>query len=248
MNFGQLPDDWPTQRDTLRYLATHLLSQARFRHDGLFDLVPSPGGFATPMIGPDRERVRLMGGSLLIERVSGADIQHATATTQVETLAGNTLETLAAAVGFVPDPEFWVGNDTPATRDTSLPINLDSMATEILGDWYLLGQRAIDDALASLPNAEASVGRLWPEHFDYGIDLAAKPGVRCNLGASAGDEFQAEPYMYLGPWDAARPGPADYWNAPFGAILGFGELDSAADPLRATIEFFMRGLSALRSS
>jgi len=247
MNFGQLPDDWPVQRDTLRYLATHLLSQARFRLDGLFDLVPSPGGFSTPMAGQNRERVRLAGGSLLIERVSGADIQQAAATTQIETVAGNTLEYLAAAVGFSPDPGFWVGHDTPPTRDTSDPIHLDSAATEILGDWFLLGQRAIDDAIASLPNAEASVGRLWPEHFDYGIDLAAKPGVRCNLGASAGDGFHPEPYMYLGPWDAGRPGPADYWNAPFGAVLGFGELDSSHDPLRATIEFFMRGLSALRS-
>jgi hypothetical protein len=53
--------------------------------------------------------------------------------------------------------------------------------------------------------------------------------------------------MYLGPWDAARPGPADYWNAPFGAVLSFGELDSSNDPLRATNEFFMRGLAALRT-
>jgi hypothetical protein len=247
MQFGQLPDDWPVQRDTLRYLATHLLSQARFRLDGLFDLVPTPGGFGTPMVGPDRERVRLVGGSLLIERVSGADIQHVTATTQVETVAGNTLEQLGAAVGFSPDPDFWVGDDTPPTRDTSEPITLHSVATEILGDWYLLGQRSMDDAVASIPDAEASVGRLWPEHFDYGIDLAAKPGVRCNLGASAGDGFHAEPYMYLGPWDAARPGAADYWNAPFGAVLSFGELDSSSDPLRATNEFFMRGLAALRS-
>ncbi|RLE24498.1 MAG: hypothetical protein DRJ50_04560, partial [Actinobacteria bacterium] len=240
MNFGQLPDDWPDQRDTLRYLATHLLSQARFRHDGLFDLCPTPGGFGTPMVGPDRERVRLSGGSLLIERVSGADIEHAIATTRVETLAGNTLENLSAAVGFAPDPDFWVGEDTPATRSTSEPIMLDSIAIEILGDWYLLGQRAIDDAMASLPDAEASVGRLWPEHFDYGTDLAAKPGVRCNLGASAGDGFHTEPYMYLGPWDAARPGAPNYWNAPFGAVLTFGELDSGNDPLRTTIEFFMR--------
>ena len=247
MNFGQLPDDWPDQRDTLRYLATHLLSQARFRHDGLFDLCPTPGGIGTPMVGPNRERVRLSGGSMLIEQVSGADIQHAIATTRIEIVAGNTVEGLAAAIGFSPDPAFWVGNDTPPVRDTSEAITLDSVATEILGDWYLLGQRAIDDATASLPAADASVGRLWPEHFDYGIDLAAKPGVRCNLGASAGDGFHAEPYMYFGPWDAERPGSADYWNAPFGAVLTFGELDTSNDPLRATSEFFMRGLSALRS-
>ena len=52
MNFAELPDDWPDQRDTLQFLAAHLLAQARHRHDGLFDLVPLPGGFGTPPVGP----------------------------------------------------------------------------------------------------------------------------------------------------------------------------------------------------
>ena len=83
------------------------------------------------------------------------------------------------------------------------------------------------------PHAEATVGRLWPEHFDYGIDLAAAPGVRCNLGAAGGDGFHAEPYLYVGPLrDPERPGATDYWNAPFGAVLGFGDIDAADDPIR----------------
>ena len=247
MNFGQLPDDWPVQRETLRYLSAHLLAQARRRHDGLFDLTPSPGGFATPPVGPDRERVRLVGGSIHIERVSGADQGHSEATTTVESIAGNSLDQLAAAIGFEPNNEFSVGGDTPPLRDTTAPIALDSSAAEILGDWFLLGQRTIDEAVASLPQPEATVGRIWPEHFDYGIDIAALPGVRCNLGASAGDDFHAEPYLYLGPWDDLRPGSSEYWNAPFGAVLTFGELDVVADPVHVAIEFFMRGISALRA-
>ncbi len=246
MNFPPLVDDWPDQRDTLQRLATHVLGQARFRHDGLFDLVPSVGGIATPPVGPDRERVRLAGGSLFVERVTGTQVTDLVAITSVTTVAGSTIRDLCRFVGFEPDPEFWVGHDTPPLGDADAPIRLDGDASRALGDWYLVGQRAIDQAVASVPDAAASVGRVWPEHFDYGIDLAAAPGVRCNLGASAGDASHPEPYLYVGPWDDARPGPADYWNAPFGAVLGFGDLDVSGHPVEAATEFFLHGIAYLR--
>ena len=247
MNFSPLPDDWSEQRDTLHFLAAHLLAQARERRDGMFDLVPSPGGFATPPVGHDRERVRLVGGSLLVERVVGETIRDAAATTTVTPIAGNSLAELCHQIGFEPRPDFWVGDDTPPFRDPDTPIQLDGQATSILGEWYLLGQRAIDQVVAQLPHADATVGRLWPEHFDYGIDLDAAPGVRCNLGAAGGDGFHAEPYLYVGPQGPERPGATDYWNAPFGAALGFGDLDAADDPVGTAIEFLMTGIFLLRS-
>ena len=45
---------------------------------------------------------------------------------------------------------------------------------------------------------------------------------RVNLGASPGDGFHAEPYLYVGPWGPHRPGAPGFWNAPFGAVLGWG--------------------------
>jgi hypothetical protein len=128
---------------------------------------------------------------------------------------------------------------------------LDSDATTVLGDWYLLGHRAVDVAIASLPDPQASIVRLWPEHFDVGIDLAvdsrSKPGVRTNLGASAGDEFHQEPYLYVAPWSDDRPGPTEFWNAPFGATLGYGDLDVSENPLAAATEFFLHGIAYLRT-
>ncbi|NND74965.1 MAG: hypothetical protein HKN44_08155 [Ilumatobacter sp.] len=225
---------------------THVLGQARFRHDHLFDLVAVPGGVGTPPVGPDRERVRIAGGSLFIERVVGDNVRRLTATTDIVTIAGNSIGGLCAAIGFEPDPDFWVGGDTPELGDPDEPLQFDSATAAVLGDWFLLGQRAIDEAVASIPDAAASVGRVWPEHFDYGIDLDAKAGVRCNLGAAAGDSFSDQPYLYVGPWDDARPGPAEYWTAPFGATLTFAELDIAESPLGRATEFFLHGLSYLR--
>jgi hypothetical protein len=164
------------------------------------------------------------------------------------TIAGSTLRELCSFVGFEPDPDFWTGDDTPSLGDPDTPIIFDGRAAVLLGDWFLLGQRALDEAIASVPDPAASVGRLWPEHFDYGTDLAAAPGVRCNLGVSPGDGFHEEPYLYFGPWDDNRPGPADYLNAPFGAILSFATLDVADDPGGAATEFFLQGVAYMRSA
>lgn len=246
-NLHPLPDDWSAQRDTLQRIATHVLGQARFRHDGLFDLTPLPGGFGTPPVGPRRERIRLVGGSMFVERVVGADIDDAEAATEVVTVAGNSIAGLCRAIGFDPDPDFRVGSDTPALGDPGAHVVLDGLSAQLAGEWYLLGQRAIDEVVASIPDADASVGRLWPEHFDHGIDLAARPGVRCNLGAALGDGFSEQPYLYVGPWDADRPGSPGYWNAPFGAVVGYGDIDAADDPLGRAVEFFFEGITNLRA-
>lgn len=248
VNFPPLPGDWERERLQMQRLATHVLAAARFRHDAMFDLVPSPGGFGTPAVGPDRERVRLVGGSMFVERVTGARLRDSTASTEVVTVSGNTIRGLCGAIGFEPGVDFDAGPDTPPMGDVDELLVLDAAGPALLGDWYLLGQRAVEEAVASLPEADASVGRLWPEHFDFGIDLAARPGVRCNLGAAAGDASDPFPYLYLGPWGAQRPGPAEYWTAPFGATLTFAELQIANDPLGRAIEFYFDGLAYLRRS
>lgn len=248
MNFVQLPDDWPTQRDLARRLATHVVAQAQAVETGHFALMPLPGGFGTPQFGVNRRRIRVSGGSVFVE-AAGAPGE--SATTSIHMIAGSTIRGLCDALGFHPDPDFSVGGDTPDLGDPDEMLTFDADTATLLGDWYQLGLRAMDHVVASLPDAQASVARLWPEHFDLGIDLAVdaanKPGVRTNLGASAGDESHAEPYLYVGPWDADRPGPADYWNAPFGATMSFCDLDAADNPLAAATEFMLHGVAYLRS-
>ena len=250
MNFATLPDDWPVQRDRLQRIATHVLANAQHRATGHVALTVLPGGFGTPEFGPDRSRVRIAGGSLHVERADGERDGERAATSVVVPLAGSSIRDLCRAAQVDPDPDLSVGGDTPDLGDPDEMIVLDPAATAVLGDWFSLGQRAMDTAVASLPDARASVVRLWPEHFDVGVDLAVdadrRPDVRCNLGASAGDSFHPEPYLYVGPWGDERPGPDGFWNAPFGAVVGFGDLDVSADPLAAAIEFFLHGIARLR--
>jgi hypothetical protein len=90
------------------------------------------------------------------------------------------------------------------------------------------------------PTADAAVGQIWPEHFDLGTDVAVGGG-RANLGVSPGDRFSAEPYLYVGPWSADRPGDAAYWNASFGALATWSEIPE----VDAADAFFARGLGYL---
>jgi len=251
MNFVQLPEDWSGQRETLRRIGTHVIARAEAEVTGHFALMALPGGFGTPQFGPDRQRVRIAGGSLYAEAIVGSPDGTSTARTGVHTVAGASIRELCEAISVDVDVEFEVGGDTPPRGDVDEPLTLDSDTVTVLGDWWALGQRAMDMAIASFPDPQASVARLWPEHFDVGIDLAVdpvgKPDTRTNLGAAAGDEFHQEPYLYVGPWGDERPGPEGYWNAPFGATLSFGDLDASDNPLAEAAEFFLQGIARLRS-
>jgi hypothetical protein len=72
-------------------------------------------------------------------------------------------------------------------------------------------------------------------------------GEHCNLGASPGDAFSDEPYLYVGPWSDRRPGDESYWNAPFGATIARRDVLATSDPFATGVEFLGRGLELLRS-
>jgi len=240
-----LPAEWPSQRDTLHRLAAHVLAPARRQIDGMFDLVPAPGGFGTPHVGTDRRRLRISGGHLVVETVAGARLRDATATTTATRIAGSSIRALATFVGVQVDPIVDLGPDTPPLGDPDAALDLADGAAVLLGDWLAVGARAIDDVIARTPDAAASVARLWPEHFDLGTDLNVGGGRRCNLGASAGDASHAAPYFYVGPWGDERPGDAAYWNAAFGAVLGYDDVRVSDRPVQTVVEFVDEGLRRL---
>lgn len=235
-----LPPAFSATRDILQRVATHILARRRHALSGKFGLRAAPGGIASPAAGLEHETLRIS-GTRLIRESTGLG-----ALTTSLVLDGATLAEAAALIGVDLSEPFVAGHDTPPVGDPTAPLAIDAAAAEALAAWFAFAWRVLDAAVAGLGEAaEPSVVQLWPEHFDAAIDVAASPGRRVNLGASPGDGYNAEPYLYVGPWDAERPGDAEYWNAPFGAVLSYSQLAAADDPTAAAVAFLSRGVELL---
>lgn len=239
-----LPAAYDATRVDLHRVAVHVLARRRVAVNGRFGLRPTAGGFGTPAFGdPDHEEVLRVAGHVLVrERRTAAGMQSA-----VHPIAGASLAALAAFADADLAGALSVGTDTPAPGAVDEPLTVDAAAAAVLGGWLDLGARAIDRVLADVGAAATpTVAQIWPEHFDLGIDLDAG-SIRTNLGASAGDGYSAEPYVYVGPRTADRPGDPEFWNAPFGALLGYGAIAGSVDPISTMTEFLHRGAVLLAS-
>jgi hypothetical protein len=237
-----LPSDYEAARTSLHLVAVHVLARRRSAASGRFGLRPTPGGFGTPAFGdPDHEETLRVAGGVLVREQRLADGMHTT----VHPIDGATLAELTAFAGADLSVPHTVGRDTPDPGDTGAPLAVAPAAATVVAGWFDLGARAIDRLLAELgPNAGPSVVQIWPEHFDLGIDVAAGE-TRANLGASPGDGYCPDPYVYVGPWSADRPGEPEFWNAPFGAFIAYDAVAGAPDPVAAVTEFLHRGLDLL---
>jgi hypothetical protein len=80
---------------------------------------------------------------------------------------------------------------------------------------------------------------LWPEHFDVAVTDA-----EVNYGVSAGDDYHALPYAYVGPW-TQRTGA--FWNAPFGAVYPLDPVHDVDELAADVADFFERGRAQLAS-
>ena len=235
-----LPASYSATRDALQRVATHVLARRRHALSGTFGLRATPRGFGTPASGPEHEVVRVA-GTRLVRETTGT-----TAATRSLDLAGATLRQAAELVGVDLDAPFEAGHDTPPLGAGETPLAIDPVAALALAEWFAFGWEVLDDVLAALePCADPTVIQIWPEHFDVGVDVAAAPGRRVNLGVSPGDSFSDQPYIYVGPWDVDRPSDSEYWNAPFGAVLTYDHLRVAHDAAATGRAFLLRGVDLL---
>jgi len=224
-----------TTRRSLHRVAAHVLGRRRFEVSGHFGLRASPGGVATPAFGEEPEAIRLS-GVWLVRELGGLSA--------VTTVSGATLRDLVGFAGADVDAPFSAGEATPPLGDVDAPIELDASATGAIAQWFGLGWRVLDEVLASLPaSAEPATTQLWPEHFDAATHVGLSSGTRVNLGFSAGDDFEPEPYLYVGPWTPERPGDPEYWNAPFGALMRSSDIGAGADAGRRCVDFLLAGLA-----
>ena len=234
-----LPDSYESTRATLQQVAVHVVARSVIQAGGRIDLRVSPGGFATPEFG-DGVRVRVAGTSLVRE-VANAAYESSQTRREID---GSSLAALALTAQVELDADLYVGHDTPPLGDRDAVLRVDAAAADALATWYRTVAVALDRVVAGAPGETTPTAvRLWPEHFDVAIDLEPAPGQRVNLGGSPGDGFHAAPYVYVGPWTDERPGADAFWNAPFGALLGYDELVGDAEPAAKIADFMSAGLA-----
>lgn len=236
-------DDDRATRHELHRIATHVLARAQHPSTGRIGLRVSPGGFSSIVFGDDRTRLRVSGAALVRE-------SSATKSARAISIDGSSLGQLADFAGVDLSADFSAGDDTPAAGDPDTPIELDLRAARRIAAWFDLTAQALDEVLGSVPPwSGPSIPQLWPEHFDVATDVAFDPSApterRVNLGGVTGDGYHSTPYLYVGPWTSERPGDPEFWNAPFGAVLGGEEIAATDHHLSSAIEFFRSGLYRL---
>jgi hypothetical protein len=222
-----LPDAYETTRTDLHRLAVYVVSPARAAADGQITLRSTPGGFGTPVFGPDDRQVRVDSVDLVVEEGG-------------ETVAREPVTTLARAaelVGIAPAVEQEGQFDVPPHGDLDAQLAVDPEAAAALADWYLLAFEALGE-LWRESRAEDRASphvRLWPEHFDAAVDLGAEDRGG-TYGLSPGDRFDPHPYVYATRWGGGADDP--FYNAPFGgAWLPYAEVAGAPDPRAAVLAF-----------
>lgn len=231
-----LPDLMPafaSTRESLRAVACYAVSPARNARTGRIGLRPHDGGIATPPFD-DGTRIAVRGD--VLQSASG------------ESVRLTTLSAAADLLGVELSADPGVGHDLPELRpETDLAV--DSEASLALGAWYSFAERVLaglgEDPASGTTISEA---QLWPEHFDLAVTVSsADATLSANVGFSPGDRHHDEPYVYVGPFDAAALDRSDaYWNAPFGALISFGDLAAAPEPEQSALQFVGNGLARLR--
>jgi hypothetical protein len=225
-----LPDRFVETRNALHQLAAHVLAPARKAATGRIGLRSTPGGFGTPEFG-DGEQLRVEGTALIHRRGDRSQTAGITSLAAAAAFADVTLTT---------DPG--IGSDPPPLGDVDAPLAVEGDASAALGAWFGFSAALLEQLRADLraAGAECSEVQLWPEHFDLGCNIEG-----CNFGCSPGDAHFAEPYVYVGPWNTEGLSGSDFWNAPFGAVLTYKELVSAADQREAALSFLHQGLDQI---
>ncbi len=200
---------------------------AREHVSGEFSLIATPGGFGTPVFGPDDAQVRVEGGYFVV--VAGGEERR------------EPITTLRAAAALAAD---LLPGDLELDAE---PLGVDPESSSALGRWYQFGEQVLESLRADAGDDDAPTApTLWPEHFDIAIEMGAEgAGKRANYGLSPGDEDHGEPYLYVGPWTAKPAG--ELWNAQgfTGAEMAYSELLEAEEQVAAALEFCRRRKQAL---
>ena len=225
-----LPPRFAQTRDELHRLAVYVISPAQRLSNGEIILRATPGGFSTFEF--DGREIGVDGARLVVDGV-----HHPI----------GSLNAAARLVGIAPDVGQQEQFDVPPHGGLDEPLAVDADAARALGGWYAFATDVLDALRAGAePGEDASIVRIWPEHFDAAIDAGdGAAGRRATYGASPGDRSHPEPYLYASPW-AGRI-DAFFDDPGFkGAARTYAELAAAADPRQAATAFLQEARDRVR--
>lgn len=221
MTLAPLPATFAETRDALHRLAVYVISPAQRLANGEIIMRATPGGFSTFPFGG-----RTIG-------VDGAELVVHGARHPI-----GSLNAAARLAGIAPDVGQEEQFDVPPHGDLDEPLPVDAAAARALGSWYAYATGLLDAIRAEAgPEEDATIVRIWPEHFDAAVDAGSEAaGRRGTYGASPGDGHHAEPYLYASPW-AGRIDP--FFDDPGfrGSARTYSELAGSPDPEAAGLAF-----------
>jgi ABC-type amino acid transport substrate-binding protein len=218
----RLPATYEPTVEALHRLAVYVISPAQRLANGEIIMRPSPQGFSTFEFAAGR----VVG--VRADRLTIDDAEHPI----------TSLREAARLVGIEPDVSQQEQFDVPPHGDLDEMLAVDAEAATALGDWYAFAEQALDALRADASAGDdATIVRIWPEHFDAAIDMGdGERNRRATYGASPGDRHHPEPYLYASPWAGRIDG---FFSDPSfkGAALRRAQLEGSADPLRTAVQF-----------
>ena len=230
MTLTPLPEQFAETCDALHRLAVYVISPAQRLVNGEIILRATPGGFSTFPF--DGRVVGVDGAELVVDGV-----RHPI----------GSLRAAARIAGIEPDTGQQKQFDVPPHGDLDAPLAVDGEAARALGVWFAFATAVLEAIRADAgARDDASIVRIWPEHFDAAIDMGDESAARrATYGASPGDGHHAEPYLYASPW-AGRIDPF-FDDASFrGAACTYAQLIASPDPEAAGIAFLREARALVR--
>jgi hypothetical protein len=250
---------WPARcaRANLKHMPDD--SHASFEWDApLAALVTQP--LRTPA-GDVRVGLRLGGLALLLVR-NGAILDVLQLNGKSEQVAGVWIDAKMQGLGLRPASGIRLPYEVPdhaVAQGARYDLYLQERELGELGRWFAGAAAALEDTrerLAELRPGTTPV-RCWPHHFDIAavvnLDAAGTENARSiGIGLSPGDEYYAQPYVYVSPSprferlpDAPRPGR---WHSDgfFGAVATGDALLEQANRGQALLHFILETVDIAR--
>ena len=173
---------------------------------------------------------------------------------RTDAAAGAWLDSKLHALGLKPAGGVALPYSLPAHPTGGQPHELGMLGRELgeLSRWFSGPAEMLEEFAGKLAGLRPGPGPLlcWPHHFDMAtlvrLDSEAGETARSvGVGISPGDEFYAQPYVYVNPWPRFDAGnlpalpPPGRWHTEgfFGAVATGEEILAMKDRGKALLAF-----------